>query len=221
MKKLKKKCLILDHDDTLMDSQETVHYPIFLETLKIMRPHVTLPTFGEFVTRSNEFGFEGYIRKVYGFSEAEVETEINFWREQVPLRQAEIFSDVARVVADFVNLGGILVVYSYSDSSMILSDYQRHFDFIPHDIIGFDNDLSFRKPARVPLLTMMAKFNLTPNECILVDDMPLLIETAQRTNIDMVGANWSLSSKYVWKRKHQNVLLCSDAVCLSLYLFKD
>lgn len=221
MKKLKKRLLILDHDDTLMDSQHTVHYPIFLETLGMMRPKAPLPSFKEFVVLSNAYGFEAYIRRVYGFSDEEVEQEIAFWRTQVPLREAEIFPEVASVVTDYVQAGGILVVYSYSDSSMILDDYRRFFDFDPHDIIGYDNSLVFRKPARAPLLKMMHEFDVKPSDCLLVDDMPMLIETAKRTNIDMVGANWSLSSQYVWKRKHPNVLLCSDASCLSYYLFKD
>jgi beta-phosphoglucomutase-like phosphatase (HAD superfamily) len=221
MKNLKKRCLILDHDDTLMDSQYSVHYPIFLETLSMMRPNDPIPSFKEFVLLSNKYGFEGYIRAVYNFSEQEVETEITFWRTQVPLKKAKIFHEVAKVVEEFVQSNGILVVYSYSDRSMILNDYQRFFDFEPHDIIGFDNALPFRKPARAPLLKMMHAFDLKASDCLLVDDMPLLIETANRANIDMVGANWSLSSRYVWKRKHQNVVLCSDASCLSTLLFKD
>lgn len=221
MKKLKKKLLILDHDDTLMDSQHTVHYPIFLETLGMMRPQVSLPSFKEFVQLSNRYGFEAYIRRVYGFNDEEVAKELAFWRKQVPRREAQVFTEVANVVSEFVLAGGILVVYSYSDSSMILSDYRRVFDFEPHDIIGFDNAQAFRKPARAPLLKMMHTFNVKPSECLLVDDMPLLINTAKRTNIEMVGANWSLSSKYVWKRKHPDVMLCSDATCLSSFLFMD
>ena len=38
--KLKYKCLVLDHDDTVVDSSASIHYPSFVEYLKIARPHL-------------------------------------------------------------------------------------------------------------------------------------------------------------------------------------
>ena len=32
------KCLVLDHDDTVVDSTASIHYPAFLEALKVLRP---------------------------------------------------------------------------------------------------------------------------------------------------------------------------------------
>ena len=36
------RCLILDHDDTVVNSTATIHYPAFLEALKLLRPGVTI-----------------------------------------------------------------------------------------------------------------------------------------------------------------------------------
>ena len=36
------KCLVLDHDDTVVNSTATIHYPAFLEALKLLRPGVTI-----------------------------------------------------------------------------------------------------------------------------------------------------------------------------------
>ena len=33
------KCLVLDHDDTLVNSTATIHFPCFCEFLKEVRPH--------------------------------------------------------------------------------------------------------------------------------------------------------------------------------------
>ena len=41
------KCLVLDHDDTVVDSTASIHYPAFLEALKILRPGVQQITLGE------------------------------------------------------------------------------------------------------------------------------------------------------------------------------
>ena len=35
------RCLVLDHDDTVVRSEETVNYPSFLEALKVRQNHHT------------------------------------------------------------------------------------------------------------------------------------------------------------------------------------
>ena len=35
---MKYKCLVLDHDDTVVDSTAEIHFPAFVEYLKIARP---------------------------------------------------------------------------------------------------------------------------------------------------------------------------------------
>ncbi len=46
--KMKYKCLVLDHDDTVVKSTPTIHYPSFIEAMKELRPQMepyTLETF--------------------------------------------------------------------------------------------------------------------------------------------------------------------------------
>ena len=35
---MKYKCLVLDHDDTVVESTASMHYPSFVETINILRP---------------------------------------------------------------------------------------------------------------------------------------------------------------------------------------
>lgn len=46
-------CLVLDHDDTVVNSTATINYPAFVQTLQKLRPdvHMTLDDF--FPTRSS------------------------------------------------------------------------------------------------------------------------------------------------------------------------
>ena len=39
---MKYKCLVFDHDDTVVDSTASTHYPAFLEALQILRPGTTI-----------------------------------------------------------------------------------------------------------------------------------------------------------------------------------
>ena len=42
MRKIRYKCLVLDHDDTTVKSTPDVHYPQWLETLEVLRPDVQM-----------------------------------------------------------------------------------------------------------------------------------------------------------------------------------
>ena len=42
MNGLQYKCLVLDHDDTVMNSTALVHHPSFLVALKELRPGLTM-----------------------------------------------------------------------------------------------------------------------------------------------------------------------------------
>ena len=44
---MKYKCLVLDHDDTVVQSTREIHYPAFVETLSVLRPGNEL-TFDKF-----------------------------------------------------------------------------------------------------------------------------------------------------------------------------
>ena len=41
-RKLKYRCLVLDHDDTVTDSTRLIHHPAFLAYLQEVRPGVTV-----------------------------------------------------------------------------------------------------------------------------------------------------------------------------------
>ena len=51
------KCLVLDHDDTVVDSTASIHYPAFLEALKILRPGVQQITLEEYFEENFDPGF--------------------------------------------------------------------------------------------------------------------------------------------------------------------
>lgn len=39
-------CLVLDHDDTLVRSTPEIHFPSFVETVRLLRPRIHRPTLG-------------------------------------------------------------------------------------------------------------------------------------------------------------------------------
>ena len=66
------RCLVLDHDDTVVRSEETVNYPSFLEALKVLRPGRTI-TREEFTRWCFSPGFSALCSDYIGLTPEEIE----------------------------------------------------------------------------------------------------------------------------------------------------
>ena len=76
------KCLVLDHDDTVVDSTASIHYPAFLEALKILRPGVQQITLEEYFKENFDPGFIEMCQRRYQLTDAELDVDAgeNMWR---------------------------------------------------------------------------------------------------------------------------------------------
>ena len=94
---LKHKCLILDHDDTVMDSTAHVHHPAFLVSLAELRPGHTI-TLEDYFRVNFHPGFVAYCRDVLGFTEAELGREVEMWKEYVKDHIPTAYPGMARII---------------------------------------------------------------------------------------------------------------------------
>jgi len=76
---LRYRCILIDHDDTAVDSTEAVHYPAHLEALRILRPGRTPPTKEEWLLR-NFHGIMEYLEGDLGMTREELGRELEIWR---------------------------------------------------------------------------------------------------------------------------------------------
>lgn len=68
---MKYKCLILDHDDTIVDSTRTVNFPAFLDSLSKLRPGVTM-TCEDYFKYNYKPGFTALCFDILKFTEEEM-----------------------------------------------------------------------------------------------------------------------------------------------------
>ena len=73
------RCLVLDHDDTVVRSEETVNYPSFLEALKVLRPGRTI-TREEFTRWCFSPGFSALCSDYIGLTPEEIDVQYDMWR---------------------------------------------------------------------------------------------------------------------------------------------
>lgn len=187
---LKYPCLVLDHDDTVVQTERAIGYPYFRDYLEKVRPGVTL-TFPEYVRACHNTVFPDMCRKKWQFTDEEMKEEYALWQAYCAEHIPPIFPGVDDLIRRQKAEGGLVCVVSLSSHANIVRDYDAHFGFQPDAI--YDNDMprEQRKPNPLPLLDIMARFRLKPEELLVVDDMMLGFTMAQRAGIKTAYAAWS------------------------------
>ena len=186
---LKYPCLVLDHDETVVQSEKTIGFPCFCQTLSRIRPGRTF-TLDEYVRGCHELGFVDMCKKWFHFTEAEMLEEYNDWMEYVRVHVPDPFPGIERVIHRQKENGGMICVVSHSSSRNITRDYQEHFGIIPDAIYGCDYPKEQQKPSTFPLEDIMKRFSLKKTDILVVDDMKLACQMSKPLNIPVAFAAW-------------------------------
>ena len=180
---LKYPCLVLDHDDTVVQSEATVNYPFFVEYLKEYRP-------GDHINGCFTPGYIEMCRRRFGFTEEELLHEYNSWKAYISNHIPAPYPGIEKVIRKQKEMGGLICVVSQSAQSNILRDYRTHFGIEPDEIFGRDLEPQYRKPSPYALNMMMKKYHLSPSELIVVDDMKPACQMAREAGVEIAFAGW-------------------------------
>lgn len=186
---LKYPCLVLDHDDTVVQSEATINYPYFCYILDQFRPGATI-TLAEYVEGCCNLGFADMCRKWYGFTEQELVEEYQGWQAYIVDHIPAPFPGIERIIRRQKEAGGLICVVSHSSDRNILRDYKTHFGILPDVIYSWDLPEHLRKPSTFPLEDIMAKYSLTPEQLLVVDDMKPAWEMASKAKVPIAFAAW-------------------------------
>lgn len=187
---LKYPCLVLDHDDTVVQSEATVNYPYFCQILDQLRPGQRI-TLEEYIYGCCHMGFVEMCRKKYSFSDEELQEEYLGWKNYIKTHIPAPYQGIENIIKRHKAQGGILCVVSHSVEENIKRDYMEHFTILPDDIYGWDYPEHQRKPAPYPLVSIMEKYNLTPDQLLVVDDLKPAYDMAKAVNVPIGFAMWS------------------------------
>ena len=186
---LKYPCLVLDHDDTVVQSETTINYPYFCYILDQFRPGQTI-TLEEYIDGCFHLGFAQMCREKYQFTEEELVDEYLGWKEYIRSHIPAPYPGIGEVIKKQKELGGLVCVVSHSNAENISRDYSTHFDLLPDEIFGWDYPEHQRKPNPYPLEQIMEKYNLTPDQLLIVDDMKPACDMAQKVGAKVAFARW-------------------------------
>lgn len=187
---LKYRCLVLDHDDTVVQSMKTLSYPFWCMELEIFRPGVSM-TFEDYVLECHNRGFAGLCRDRFCFTDEELKKEHGMWMEYIMTHTPDPYQGIAEIIHRQKTEGGLICVVSHSHADNILRDYRTHFGVEPDAVYGWELPPHQRKPNSYPLEDIMRRHSLKPEEILVVDDMKLACQMADPLDIKVAYSGWN------------------------------
>jgi len=187
---LKYKCLVFDHDDTVVNSTPEIHFPVFEKTLSLLRPNIKM-SLEEYTMYSFEPGFYNLCTEILKFTEKELEFQLAIWQETVKNLIPSYFEGFDKIIEQQKNAGGSVCVVSHSFSEVIKRDYKALFGMEPDIVFGGELGEDKRKPSPYPLLEIMRILDLRPCDLIMVDDLKPGLDMAKACGVDFAYAGWS------------------------------
>ncbi len=189
---MKYKCLVLDHDDTVVNSTASIHYPCFIDYLKLTRPHLADKyTLHDYFVKNFHPGIIELLMNEVGMDEEEISREEKYWASYVEGHIPMAYQGMKELISEFRRRGGIVAVDSHSLKRYIERDYREN--GLPHpDIIySWDIPKEQRKPSPYTLFDLMKRYELDPCEILVVDDLKPGYDMARGAGVDFAAAGWA------------------------------
>ena len=187
---MKYRCLVVDHDDTVVNSTATVHYPSFREFMNIHYPqfHYTLE---EYIIKNFSPGIIPLFRDEIGMDETMMNEEHRFWDAYVQQHVPLAYDGMRELLWAQKNAGGLVCVVSHSMSRNILRDYRENGLPEPDMIFGWESPPEQRKPSTYPIETIRSAFGLEREDLLMLDDLKPGYDMAKACGIKFAAAGWA------------------------------
>ena len=163
-------CLVVDHDDTVVNSTATVHYPCFVQYCEEFFPdyHCTLE---HYFVQNFHPGVVSFFRDDVGMSDAQMKHEQAYWNAYVQDHVPQVYPGMAEILWEQKRRGGRLCVISHSYSKNILRDYRENGLPEPDMVFGWEVPVERRKPKPDALYEIMDAYGYKSSELLMLDDL--------------------------------------------------
>lgn len=218
---LRYRCLVLDHDDTVVNSTATVHYPAFLDAMRQLRDGTDL-TLDDYFRLNFDPGFLPFMRDTCHFTPEDFEREYDIWQGWVRGRIPDVYPGMAEVIRRQHAEGGYVCVVSHSVDVNIRRDYRAAGLPEPDLVYGWEQPADQRKPDPHPLREIMRRLGLSPAQLLMVDDLKPGWEMARAAGVPFAAACWAHSVPQIRAFMRAEADRCFDTPeALGRWLFPD
>ena len=174
----------------MVNSTATIHHPCFVEYLDLYFPGRTC-TLENYFLKNFDPGFIPMCKDEYGMSDEDLEGELHFWLDYVKGHIPAAYPGVRQIMERQKAEGGLLCVISHSCDDNIRRDYAANGLPEPDAVFGWEQPPERRKPAPWPLQEIMRRFDLRPDEVLMIDDLKPGFDMAAACGVDFAGVGWS------------------------------
>ena len=215
---MKYKCLVVDHDDTIVNSTATIHYPAFLAFMREVRPSISM-SLEEYFAYNFEPGVVPLFRDICALNPEEMRQEEAFWHEYVKDHIPQAYPGIDQLLWQQKKEGGLICVVSHSFSTYIKRDYAHNHLPEPDMIFGWDLEPALRKPSPWALQEIMRKCRLAPDELLVIDDLKPGYDMAAAAGVPFAAAGWATDVQSIETFMRRNCPLYFKTVeALAAYL---
>ena len=187
---MKYPCLVMDHDDTVVNSTATVHFPCFAQFTAEYYPDYRC-TLEEYFIKNFDPGVVAFFRDDVGMSEDMMRFEQAYWNDFVQGHVPQVYPGMAEILWEQKRRGGALCVVSHSYGRNILRDYRENGLPEPDMVFGWEMPAEKRKPRPDALIEIMEKLGFRPEELLVVDDLKPGYDMARAIGAPFAAAGWA------------------------------
>ena len=197
------KCLVLDHDDTVVMSTPQIHYPSFVETLEEIRPDVKM-SLEEFMMYCFDPGFYELCFDILKFTEEERRNQYGSWMKYMETHVPDFYPGMDQLISRQREAGGIVCVVSHSNGVNIRRDYRKAGVEEPDMVFGWELGEGKRKPSPYPIKRIMEEYSLNESEILVIDDLKPGLDMAEKCGVKFACAGWSHQIKAIEEYMRKN-----------------
>ncbi len=218
-KGLRYPCLVLDHDDTTVNSSATIHYGAFVDYMQKYHPEGMI-SLEDYFRYNFHPGVIPMLRDICGLSEKELAEEEKFWTDYVRTRVPQAYPGIREILEEQRRRGGRFCVISHSFSEYIRRDYRENGLPEPDMIFGWESPAEQRKPSPWPLEEIMRVYGYRREELLVVDDLKPGYDMAKAAGVPFAAAGWAYDIPEIEEFMRKNCGLYFKTVeALRQYLF--
>ena len=186
---LRYRCLVLDHDDTTVDSTRSVNYPQFCQALAHFRPEMSM-TEEEYFLHCFDPGFYEMCRLTLRYTDEEMAAHLQMWKDYHKDHHPKFFPGMPEIIRRQKEEGGLVCVVSHSTIDVIRRAYDHENVPMPDLIYGAEQPAERCKPNPWPMEQILSRYDLSPEEVLMVDDMPQGGKMAHQVGVAFACAGW-------------------------------
>jgi len=188
------RCLILDHDDTAVDSTRRVHYPAHLRSMEVLRPDLPPIDIETWFQKNCDPGIMQFLLDELRLTPDELAVEHEIWRGFTARITPHFYPGFLEALAEYKAADGRVAVVSHSESNVIMGHYRAAAGSLgvePDLVFGWDLEPEQRKPNPFPVHEAVRQLGLEPRDVLVVDDLKPGIVMAQAAGVDAAAAGWA------------------------------